>query len=115
MTRRQPHRTDGALLTGWLIALLAEKPSYGYDLRVDLQHRGVRTDGASVYRALRRLDADGLLRSQWGTSSNGPRRRVYGVTDAGLEHLATVTREVEAQRAALSEFLRAVRSAKTGG
>jgi DNA-binding PadR family transcriptional regulator len=41
-----------------------------------------------VYRALRRLEANGRVTSSWDTSGSGPARRLYTLTPSGYEHLA---------------------------
>jgi len=73
------------------LGLLAEEPMHGYDLLERLRERGmdswVQVGKASVYQALRRLEAGGLIggRSQEGTE--GPDRRVYRITRPGRDQL----------------------------
>ena len=38
-----------------------------------------------LYPILRRLERDGLVRSRWGRSEEGRRRRYYQLTKEGLE------------------------------
>src|SRR3954470_629630 len=66
-----------------LLLLVLEQPGYGYDLVARLKPLGINDDAASVYRALRGLEADGAVTSAWRTSETGPARRVYRLTDAG--------------------------------
>jgi len=37
----------------------------------------------SLYPALKRLEAGGWIRSEWGTSENGRRARYYSLTRSG--------------------------------
>lgn len=71
-----------------LLLLLREQPAHGYDLLERLRPLGFnRDDPGRLYRALRTLENDGLVRSVWEKSSSGPDRRMYELTRAGLETL----------------------------
>lgn len=80
-------RADRDLLIAWLLFLLDGEASYGYDLRRHLAEHDLKADPGQVYRLLRRLDADGLLRSRWSDPILGPRRRVYRLTADGRRAL----------------------------
>jgi DNA-binding PadR family transcriptional regulator len=72
-------------LRPWTLLLLWLEPAHGADLRARLAALGM--PGAD-YRFLRRLEAEGLLRSTWAHGEGvGPDRRVYSLTDAGLQQL----------------------------
>ncbi len=78
-------------LDALLLAVVAEGPVHGYAALERLRARsGGRFDlpEGTVYPALHRLEADGLLRSQW-TSAGGRRRREYELTDRGRAELAS--------------------------
>jgi len=78
------------LLTFWLLLLLAERPMYVFEMKQALAHisRGTITaDEKSLYRALRRFEATGLVHSAWRPSDVGPRRRYYQLTELGAELL----------------------------
>ncbi|MGH9154452.1 MAG: helix-turn-helix transcriptional regulator [Acidimicrobiales bacterium] len=88
------------------LLLLAEAPAHGYDLmtrRDDLGPAGV--DGASHYRLLRAMEADGLVSSTWGPSAAGPHRRTYRLEPAGVALLHTWAATLAAGHAALSRYL----------
>jgi len=71
-----------------LLLLLRERPSHGYDLLERLRPLGFnRDDPGRLYRALRALETDELVRSIWETSSSGPDRRMYELTREGMEAL----------------------------
>ena len=72
-------------LRPWTLLLLWLKPSHGADVKQRLHELGM--PGAD-YRSLRGLEAQGLLRSAWAPGEGiGPDRRVYSLTEAGLEQL----------------------------
>lgn len=91
-----------------LLALLDEQPSYGYEVLRRLRVRGWGTlDRGRAYRALRDMEAQGLLRSRWLESSQGPRRRGYSVTPAGRDALQVLIDEIREACSLLSGFLAA--------
>ncbi len=68
--------------------LLREQEAHGYDLLERLRPLGFsREDPGRLYRALRALETDGLVRSVWEKSNSGPDRRMYELTRAGMETL----------------------------
>jgi transcriptional regulator len=78
-----------------VLAVLADGPAHGYALVEELRERsgGVfELPEGSVYPALYRLEAAGLLSSTWNTAG-GRRRRVYRLTRAGRRKLAAEKRE----------------------
>jgi PadR family transcriptional regulator len=75
-------------LVPWLLLLLRNWSSYGYDLMERLTELGFATmNPGTFYRALRQLEKDGMVSSMWDTSKSGPARRVYALTEAGEAYL----------------------------
>ena len=71
-----------------LLLLLREGEAHGYELAENLGPFGFdHSDPGALYRALRRLEADGLVGSDWTPSEAGPRKRVYSLTERGIEEL----------------------------
>ena len=71
-----------------VLLLTAEEPAHGYDLLDKLAELGAPgADPGGLYRILRSMEQEGLLESAWETSSSGPARRTYSVTDEGREWL----------------------------
>ncbi|MBM2618993.1 PadR family transcriptional regulator [Actinoplanes sp. LDG1-06] len=72
-----------------LLAMLRERPDYGYGLSQRLATAGVAdVPGGTLYPALLRLEEQGLALPSWAPSENGPRRKYYAITEAGLDVLA---------------------------
>jgi poly-beta-hydroxybutyrate-responsive repressor len=89
-----------------VLLLLRETPAHGYDLHERLRPLGFgRDDPGRLYRALRTLESDGLVRSVWEKSSSGPDRRTYELTRAGAEHLGEIAGALGETRDILNLFL----------
>ncbi len=89
-----------------LLLLIAERPSHGYDLLEQLEDLGMgATDPGGLYRMLRSMERDDLVDSEWETSSAGPARRVYTVTDEGMDWLHAWAGALREGRRLLSRFL----------
>ena len=96
------------LRIGWLLFLLdSGTSSYGYELRRELDLRGLSLDPAVLYRSLREMESNTLISSRWMRSGEGPRRRVYAITGAGKAELQRIATSVEAARDAHNGFLAA--------
>jgi PadR family transcriptional regulator PadR len=83
------------LLTFWRLLLLYERPMYVFEMgqELDTISQGTITaDEKSLYRALRRFEAMGLVQSSWQPSDVGPRRRYYQLTELGTELLRLFAR-----------------------
>jgi len=80
---------------GWIqfliMRVLYEKPIHGYQLREELEKRGFvlpdRLESGAVYTILRRMEHHCLLESEWERVESGPDRRIYKLTDTGVEAL----------------------------
>lgn len=89
-----------------LLLLLREHPAHGYDLLERLRPLGFsRDDPGRLYRALRALETDGLVRSVWEKSSSGPDRRMYELTRQGMEVLHESAQALMATDKILDVFL----------
>jgi PadR family transcriptional regulator PadR len=89
-----------------LLLLLREQPAHGYDLLERLRPLGFnRDDPGRLYRALRALETDELVRSVWEKSTSGPDRRMYELTRKGMEELHDAAKALLATDEILDVFL----------
>lgn len=89
-----------------LLLELAKKPAHGYELIERLsENGGTAPDPGNFYRMLRVLEDDGLVSSNWDTQNTGPARRVYELTDQGLEFLHSWSVTIKQTNQSLSRFL----------
>lgn len=78
-------------MTAWLLLLLDSGASYGYELRRELDAHRLVVDPSVLYRALRKLERDGVVQSRWMKSEAGPQRRFYRLTAKGRQELADIS------------------------
>ncbi|MFP4345810.1 MAG: helix-turn-helix transcriptional regulator [Anaerolineales bacterium] len=89
-----------------LLLQLAQQRAYGYELLEMLEREQLPTpDSSTLYRTLRHFEEHGWVRSVWDTEGGGPARRVYEITDAGVEHLHAWAGKIRHTREQLGRFL----------
>lgn len=104
----------GDMLNAHLLAMLRGWSAYGYELVQRLNEAGFgEYNKGSVYRALRQLEQTGLVDSIWDTSTTGPARRMYQLTQAGILFLENWLALLDMHRALIGQFIDA--AAPLGG
>jgi poly-beta-hydroxybutyrate-responsive repressor len=89
-----------------LLLELAKKTSHGYELIERLGQEGdPAPDPGNFYRMLRSLEEDGLVCSTWDTQNSGPARRVYELTEPGMEFLHAWAATIHHTKQSLDRFL----------
>ena len=89
-----------------VLLLLEERSAHGYDLLERVRElSGEPIDMGNLYRVLRALEEDGLVRSEWQAEGPGPARRSYEITDAGGRLLATWAESLRATHGRIGAFL----------
>ena len=89
-----------------LLLLLREQPAHGYELLERLRAFGYEgSDPGGLYRALRKLEKEALVRSGWEPSGAGPHRRIYEITRPGMEELHRKAKGLAEARGTLDAFL----------
>ena len=85
MPSRERDALNGALDLLVLKTLTLE-PMHGWGIgqRIQQLSRGVlEVNQGSLYPALQRLEQDGMIRSEWGTTEHNRRARYYSITPSG--------------------------------
>lgn len=99
-------------IKGWLdslvLAVAADSPAHGYSIASTLRTAGVgELADASLYPVLKKLEADGLVTSDWETGGSGPARKVYAITQSGTERLAADIEEWGAVQSGVNQVFAA--------
>jgi PadR family transcriptional regulator, regulatory protein PadR len=90
-----------------LLLLLSDGPTHGYELleRLPPLIGEERVDVGNVYRALRALEEEGLVTSEWQAGLPGPAKRTYTLTDEGGAVLQQWLDSLAGLRDGLTAFL----------
>jgi PadR family transcriptional regulator PadR len=88
-----------------VMALIRETPRYAYELIEALGKTGLLTTEGTLYPLLSRLRRDGLVKTEWQESTDGPPRRYYELTAEGRRALAAFKTEWTSFRGAVDGIL----------
>ena len=91
-----------------MLLLLRERRAHGYDLleRLPELTGDERVDVGNLYRLLRTLEEQGLVRSEWDEALPGPSKRMYELTRAGSAALERWAAALAETRERIELFLR---------
>ena len=91
-----------------ILKTLARGPYHGYGITcaiLNASENQLRVEEGSLYPALRRLEADGLIKAQWKTSENNRRAKFYRLTAKGRRQLAVETSKWDRLAGAIARIL----------
>lgn len=74
------------------VLLNTKEATYGYSLVQKLNDGGIDIEQNTLYPLLRRLEKQGLLKSEWDTTQTRP-RKYYHTSKLGQEILNSLTRQ----------------------
>ncbi len=80
------------LRRGTLVLLVLNQlktPMYGYNLVKNLSDSGIPMEANTLYPLMRRLESQGLLKSEWETGGSKP-RKYYVTTQEGQQVLQQI-------------------------
>lgn len=81
-----------------------EEPMYGYSLIGTMEEKGIKLEANTLYPLMRRLEAQGLLVSEWDTAGTKP-RKYYRITDEGRAVSARMEKAWRDTVASMDKFL----------
>ena len=95
------HYSGGGLIQLLVLRILHEKPSHGYQIMGELAKitsgKYIPEPGA-IYTILRRMEERSLVTSEWEKKETGADRRVYTITQAGVNILKEGLEMVKGRR-----------------
>ena len=101
------------LLQGTLALLvlktLTRGPLHGYGITLHIQlvsRDFLRVEEGSLYPALHRMEQDGWISAEWGTTENNRRARYYRLTSGGRKQLAEEEKNWERLTQSVAQVLR---------
>jgi len=80
-----------------ILKVLRESPLHGYQIASELEGMLEREiPRPMIYVTLRRMEEQDLVKSKWEIPEKGPARRIYYITEEGLEFLERAVKEISA-------------------
>ena len=80
-------------------------PRYGYELRQALAEKGMPIEEGTLYSLLRRLESQGLLKSEWRIE-DGPPRRYYALNADGRKLLKKLAESWQDMNGTMTRLLK---------
>ena len=102
-----PELRRGVLVLAVLSQLRGEQ--YGYSLKQRLDAHGLEINEGTLYPLLRRLESQGLLRSDWRVVEGARPRRYYWLSETGLALLQRLAQDWQELVSAMARLLEGVR------
>ena len=91
-----------------ILKILALAPLHGYAIAQRLQQISrsvIQVNQGSLYPALHRLEQQGLIEAEWGSSEHNRQAKFYQLTKRGKKQLAEETRNWERLASAVGRVL----------
>jgi transcriptional regulator len=91
MNRQRNDILQGTLALLVLKTLSSQGPMHGYAITAHIQRASaelLRVEEGSLYPALHRMEQDGWLKAEWGTTEKNRQARIYSLTSSGRKQLA---------------------------
>src|SRR5262245_4363605 len=113
MGRKPSDVWQGTLALMVLKTLEALGPLHGYGIarRIEqISGDALSINYGTLYPALLKLEQEGYISSEWGTSDNNRKAKYYKLTRAGRKQLAREEREWELTTTILARFFSAEKS-----
>ncbi|HTX41667.1 MAG TPA: PadR family transcriptional regulator [Acidobacteriaceae bacterium] len=99
---------QGTLALMVLKTLEAMGPQHGYGIARRIEQtsgNALALNYGTLYPSLLKLEQEGAIASEWGTSENNRKAKYYRLTRAGRKQLERATREWAQATAILARFL----------
>lgn len=92
----------------FILLAVALEPNHGLGILNALNEiaPGNRLDTAVIYRKLSEMEKKGCITSEWAESDAGPKKKIYSITEQGLEQLAEFKEDIEGSIKRLNNFLK---------
>ena len=91
-----------------ILKTLARGSQHGYGITCCIlaaSQNQLKVEEGSLYPALRRLEAEGLIKAEWKASENNRRARYYRLTKPGERRLVEVLERWRQHTSAVAAFL----------
>lgn len=106
-----PQEWQRGILELCVMRLMAEGPTYGYELTQRLAEAGLGdVKGGTLYPLLKRLETAKEVDIEWRPGESGPGRKFYQLNEAGTARLANLTEAWSRFSSTISDIVASERS-----
>ncbi len=106
MTKRDVQQGTLALMVLKTLEVLGRLHGYGIARRIEqISSDLLAVNQGTLYPVLLKLEQEGAIASEWGTSDNNRRARFYRLTTAGRRRLRVETKAWEQTSALMHRFI----------
>ncbi len=89
-----------------ILSIIKEKPIHGSEIHRILKERyDLAIPKPIIYTLLRRMEDRGLIISEWKISDRGPVKRIYRITEEGLDYLNDSIERLKKLRDMINDLL----------
>jgi len=92
-----------------ILLLLMDKPSHGYELFERMSEFGCKVTGigpkGNLYRFLQELEEQSLVSCSWQHPGNGPGRKIYHITPAGIRKIKKLQNDLRRVQSRIEHFM----------
>lgn len=104
--RRIPSQMLKGVISGCMLAVIAQGETYGYEISQKLSDYGFGTIAeGTIYPVLLRLEKNGFITASYRPSELGPKRKYYAITEQGESELTNFHDEFGMLAAAVKNLL----------
>lgn len=101
----QTFQAPKSFIVPFVLLSLRDINLHGYKIMQQLIDYGFSAiDQGNLYRMLRQLEKQDMVKSKWDTSEAGPAKRIYSLTEAGEKYLNTCVNSFEQYQSLLNSF-----------
>lgn len=102
------NKNYGKIIHASLLCELIEGPNYGYELMSKLGSYGIEEDVniSTLYRCLNKLEDSKFIKSNWEESESGPNKKVYNITQDGIDELKNIISFIEDRKKILENVIK---------
>jgi DNA-binding PadR family transcriptional regulator len=112
--------SQGIVLRAWILSYLKiNGPKHGYEIISgfmetfkDLAQDFTSSEMGAFYKIMRLFEMEGLVTSSWEISESGPARRIYTITDKGIEELKNLEERLMYSKSIIETLLNMIKEAK---
>lgn len=103
------NKNYGKIIHACVLCELSKGSNYGYELMSKLPEFGIGEEDINIstlYRCLKKLEDDKLIESNWEEGTSGPDKKVYNITQDGVEDLKNTILFIEDRKNILENVLK---------